>query len=123
MLREKETCRYQAMEKMKGGIGIFYLNHLAEPEEVDGKATLYARGSLPPGASVGWHRHKETMEICYFLDGRGIVRESDREYQVKAGDVSICFAGEAHEIINRGNQNLVYIVLVLKIDSISRESL
>lgn len=116
MLRHKEDCRYQVIEKMKGGDGHFCLRHIGENSEMAGQASLFARGSLPPGSTVGLHKHKGNMEYCLFLGGEGLVREEQAEYSVKAGDVSICFDGGSHEIINTGALDLEYIVLVLKTD-------
>lgn len=114
MLRRKEDCRYQVIENMKGGDGYFCLRHIGENSEMAGRVSLFARGSLPPGSTVGLHRHEGNMEYCLFIGGEGLVKEEQAEYPVTVGDVSICFDGGFHEIINTGASELEYIVLVLK---------
>ncbi len=53
------------------------------------------------------------MEICYFLSGTGYVSDGEKSYSVKEGDVQICYSGKSHEIVNNGNEDLVYTALVL----------
>ncbi|WP_138309446.1 MULTISPECIES: cupin domain-containing protein [unclassified Clostridium] len=117
MLRKREERRCQVIPGMKGGAGEFRLLHIAEPSEMGDKAAVFAVGCLPPGASVGKHRHQESMEVCCFLGGSGMVREEKAEYAVSAGDVSICFEGGCHEVINTGSIEMVYLALVIKMDS------
>ena len=114
MLYRKDERRYQIIEHMKGGEGEFQLLHIAEAENMGNKATLFARGVLPVGASVGLHRHEGNMEICCFVSGRALVKEDECKYEVSPGDISICRDGESHSVINTGDEELVYMVLVLK---------
>jgi len=115
MFRLKEDRNNQVIPNMKGGNGEFRLEHIISGnEELGMKGRLFAKGTLPPGSSVGMHKHEGDMEICYFLSGTGLVKdEEDGKFQVKAGDVNICFDGKSHEIINNGDEDLVYTVLVL----------
>ena len=114
MFRKKEERRKQVIPNMKGGLGEFQLEHIIDsPEELGNKGRLYATGTLPSGSSVGMHTHEGDMEICHFLSGTGTVKDGDKEYMVKAGDVNICFNGKNHEIINNSSEDLIYTVLVL----------
>ena len=113
MLRKKGDRLFETRPNFKGGEGQFELRHIASEDEMK-VATLCVEGSLPAGSSVGRHTHEGTMEVCWFTGGRGKVIEKDTEYEVEAGDVSICFDGETHEVINIGEEPLTYLALVLK---------
>ena len=113
MIRKKEECRYQVNPEFKGGKGEFRLQHILGADEFYDHGRLYARGTLPPGSSVGFHEHHSDMEVCYFLEGSGRVIDDGTEYRVKAGDVNIAWRGEGHEIINDGETDLSYMVLIL----------
>ena len=115
MLRKEKNGRVEVVPGMKGGEGKFLLSHIAEAGEMADQIMLYAKGALPPGSSVGLHKHTGSMEISYFLEGHGKVTEDTEKYDVGPGDISICFDGESHQIVNTGSQDLVYIVLVVKI--------
>jgi len=113
MYRSKDDCRYEVIKNMKGGDGEFRLQHILNKDEFFGKGRLFAKGVLPPHSSVGMHEHISDMEVCYFLSGKGLLREENLEKEVKAGDVNIVFGGKKHEIINNSEEDLVYMVLVL----------
>lgn len=116
MLRKREELKCETIPEMKGGKGVFIVKHIASSEEMRGKVNLYAEGTLPPKATVGYHTHNGTMEICFFMSGNGVVEEKEDKYVVTGGDVSICFPGESHLIKNTGMEDLKYMVLVLPIE-------
>ncbi len=114
MIRKKSGYRIDIREQMMGGNGRFVVENILKPAEFYGKGRLFAKGTLAPGDSVGYHVHHADTEICYFLSGEGIVREDDGvQTPVTAGDSNIVAPGHGHEIINTGNQDLVYIALIL----------
>ena len=114
MIRKNGEYRIDIREKMMGGNGRFVVENILEPEQFYGKGRLFAKGTLAPGDSVGWHVHQADTEICYFLSGTGIVKEDDGvPTNVCAGDSNIVAPGHGHEIINTGEQDLVYIALIL----------
>lgn len=113
MIIRREDCNFEINHNFKGGDGEFRLQHIAGADELMGHGGLYAKGILPPGASVGRHEHKGDMEICFVLEGTGKVIDDGTEYDFKPGDVNIAYSGHSHEIINTGDTDLVYMVLVL----------
>ena len=114
MIRRKGTLERVARERMMGGDGVFYIDQILLPEEMHGKGRLFAKGTLAPGDSVGYHVHEKDMEVCYFLEGTGTVEEDGgAPTPVAAGDCSVTEPGHGHKICNTGNTNLVYIALIL----------
>jgi quercetin dioxygenase-like cupin family protein len=113
MIRLKSEYKVQTIPNMKGGEGEFVIEHILKEEELHGKGRLYGKGTLKPGCTVGNHYHEGDVEICYFLSGTGLVRDENGERPVGAGDCNICEDGKFHEIINIGESNLEYMVLIL----------
>lgn len=114
MLRMQQEYETQIIPNMKGGQGSFCLEHILRAEEFCGKGRLFARAVLQPGCSVGMHRHSGDMEVCYFLSGMGIVvQENGLRIEVRPGDANIVMDGESHEIRNEGEEDLIYIALIL----------
>ena len=113
MFRKKDECNFQKNKNFKGGEGEFRLQHIISKDEFFEHGRLFAKGTLPPGSSVGYHEHNGDMEVCYFLEGTGKVIDDGKEYAVHAGDVNIVYGGKGHEIINDSDKDLVYMVLVL----------
>lgn len=114
ILRSSELPRSRDVAK-HGGAGEFGVETILTREQLGRAGRLFVRGTLRPGHSVGMHRHEGDTEICYFLSGRGVVREEDgTEYAVYPGDVNVTPSGHAHEILNREeNEDLVYLAIVL----------
>jgi len=104
----------EIIKNMKGGIGEFYIEHLVDEKMLGNAGRLFARGTLQPGHSVGWHIHAEDMELCYILKGTGIIIDNDKkQYNITQGDMHICLPGDGHEIINNNDRPLVYMAIVL----------
>lgn len=114
MIRKKGSYKVDIREQMMGGMGRFVVENILNPEEMHGKGRLFARGTLAPGHSVGYHTHEKDMEICFFLSGTGVVTdENGTKTQIGAGDCNIVDVGQGHEIVNTGTEDLVYIALIL----------
>lgn len=69
---------------------------------------------IPPGTSIGEHKHADSEEIYFIIEGHGVLILDGREFPVEAGDVSICHSGHSHGIKNNGNSPLRLIVIGLK---------
>src|ERR1700722_18520798 len=67
---------------------------------------------LPPGAAnFPFHAHAAQWEFYIILSGSGELRAGDSTVQVKPGDTMICPPGEAHQLKNIGDVDLVYYVI------------
>ncbi len=66
---------------------------------------------LPPGTSIGIHRHTKDQEYYYFISGCGIMTLDGREYEVSAGDIAAVLPGGSHGLANRSNSALRVIVI------------
>jgi uncharacterized cupin superfamily protein len=68
---------------------------------------------LPPGKrSFPLHRHHVTEEAMYVVSGRAKVRTPDGEHPIGPGDfVSFPAGGTAHQLVNDGDEPLVYLAI------------
>jgi len=66
---------------------------------------------LPPGKrSFPLHAHLVTEEALFVLSGRGMVRTPDGTTEIGPGDyVSFPAGGPAHQLMNEGDEPLVYV--------------
>ena len=113
ILFSNEYPKYAEAHK-HGGEGEFLAETILTREQLGSAGRLFVRATLKPGHSVGMHAHTGDTEICYFLQGAGLVREEDgSETAVHAGDCNIVPSGHAHEIVNTGSGELVYLAIVL----------
>jgi mannose-6-phosphate isomerase-like protein (cupin superfamily) len=64
---------------------------------------------LPPGAATTPHRHLETEEIYYILEGRGLMRVGGQTAPVGPGDAVAIPPGTSHQITNTGDLTLKFL--------------
>ena len=101
-------------EHMAGGNGHVIIKEILDAEQLNGKCGLYAQVTLEPGCSLGYHEHHGETETYYLTKGAGIYNDNGKEYPVEVGDVTFCAEGNGHGIKNAGEEDLVFVALILK---------
>lgn len=67
---------------------------------------------LAPGErGCPFHSHSAQWEMFFFLSGHGMVRAGDARHPVSAGDVVLHPPGEAHELKNTGETELLFYLI------------
>ena len=67
---------------------------------------------VPPGKpNFPYHAHSAQWELYLIVSGEGKVRDKDGTTEVVAGDAFIFGPDEAHQLINSGQEDLVYYVI------------
>lgn len=96
------------MENFKGGE-----KHLLAHMFTDETNRIF-KGTLIPGASIGFHRHETDCEVIYIIEGRGSVILENGSEQVETGQCHYCPKGCAHSLVNDSDSNLVFFAVVAK---------
>ncbi len=96
-----------------GGKGEIFITHLLTPAEMVGKCEMFASVRIPVGASLGVHRHVGNNETYHLLKGVATYTDNDKTYTVKAGDTTYCADGDTHGIENIGDEDLIFIALII----------
>jgi uncharacterized cupin superfamily protein len=64
---------------------------------------------LPPGAAnFPFHSHSAEWEFYLVVSGTGTMRAGRKRVKIRPGDCLLNPPGEAHQIINTGQEDLVY---------------
>ncbi len=113
MIRKSDAMRTVQNENFRGGKGTVTIHHIQEPQEMHGKATLFARMVLPPGASIGEHFHNGNFEIFYILQGRAKVTDNGVVAELGPGDSHLCDDGGSHAVESVGPEDLVMVAVIL----------
>ena len=79
---------------------------MLSPGELAG-VIQFARSIFPPGAIAGEHRHEDMAEVFWVDSGRGCIVVEGREQALAPGTCGIVEVGEAHELRNTGEVDLV----------------
>ncbi len=94
--------------------------HAAFSDDIGAKKLGYNVSICPPGKSTcPMHNHRINEEMFMILEGVGKLRFGTDEYPLRKGDIIACPAGGrdvAHQIINIGTIDLVYLCLSSRIE-------
>lgn len=94
-IRRNEEMHTEEFALCHGGNGTLFCDSLLDglgSTEFD----LMHSDFMPAGVSIGVHQHKGNEEIYYLISGRGILTYDGREFEMNAGDISICLIGHSH---------------------------
>jgi mannose-6-phosphate isomerase-like protein (cupin superfamily) len=112
MVIHRNEMRVEQKERMRDGEGTLTLTHLAE-DNTQKNVRLVGEFILPPGASIGKHRHDNETEYFIFLEGAGTVDDNGIETPVKKGDMMITGNGASHCVKNTGSGPLVFNAVIV----------
>ena len=97
----------------KKGKGEIFITHLLTPKEMVGKCQMFAKVRIPVGSSIGVHKHVGTNETYHILSGKALYTDNGTTYEVKASDTTYCAEGDTHGIENVGDEDLIFIALII----------
>jgi mannose-6-phosphate isomerase-like protein (cupin superfamily) len=100
-------------QAMRGGEGSVKMLHVLKKEDLPGKCRLFAKLTMAPGASIGWHDHAGETEFYAILSGQGIVTDQGEEKTVYPGDTVITGNGAGHSIRSVGEDDLVFLAVIV----------
>ena len=97
-----------------GGKGEITRELILEGEELKDQAKVFSKITVPVGASIGMHEHREDFEVYYILSGKGEVLDGEEIVEVGQGDV-IYTIDAKHYIENIGDEELVFLAVVINL--------
>lgn len=101
---------------LEGGKGKAFICQIVTPQELHGSAKLYAKVVLPPGSSVGWHRHVRATEPYYILKGQADFIDNDRSVtKVGPGDCCLIEEGQYHSLENNYGEDVEFMALIVNV--------
>ena len=113
MIKRKDSYEVKINERMRGGEGSVKLEPLLTPEEMNNKGRLYAKITIEPGSSMGFHVHEGEMESYHIISGEAEYDDNGETVTLYPGDTTHTPVGEGHGVKSVGNEPLVIIALIL----------
>lgn len=105
--------RTEKVEALRGGKGHVIFKYILSEKELNGKCRLYAQLTIEPDCSIGYHVHHGESETYYFLSGKGTYDDNGSPRPVEAGDVTFTPDGCGHAVSNTGDEDLVFMALII----------
>jgi mannose-6-phosphate isomerase-like protein (cupin superfamily) len=113
MITRHADLKRDVFTERLGGKGTIKLEHFMDQEMAKGAGRLFAKTIIPPGASIGVHKHEGDSEVYFILEGKALVHDNGAEVTLNPGDCNFCPDGGSHGIENIGSTDLVYIAVIL----------
>ena len=113
MIKNISDLKEVINENMRGGSGSVVITHLANPDEMYDKSRLFAKLTIKPGCSVGYHVHDNETEIFNIVSGTALYDDNGTQVELIPGDVTVTPAGQGHSIANNGTTDLIVIALIM----------
>ena len=99
-----------------GGVGEIGFHRVAERDAMAGACNFIDVAVVPPGVSIGRHRHADDEEEFYLvLKGSGRMWRDGEDFAVREGDLIRNRAGGAHGLVNDGDRDLMIFVFELSV--------
>lgn len=103
----------EIIKNMCGGDGEVIITHILGEKELKDKCGLYARVTINPGSSLGYHEHHNEAETYFILSGEAEYDDNGTKRTVKAGDVTYTPDGCGHALKPIGDEPVVFMALII----------
>ncbi len=114
MIRKAEECMIEYREHMRDGDGtVVITNFISGPAELNEKGRLFAKITLNPGCSIGYHIHDKDAELFYIMKGTAEYNDGGELRTVTAGDVTLCPTGTGHGIANKTDEVVELVAVIV----------
>jgi mannose-6-phosphate isomerase-like protein (cupin superfamily) len=116
MIKNYLTADRQLQESSHEGTGSVELYEIWENSDFKSNIDFFDRVVVPPGSTIGFHKHGENEEMYIVLEGKGLMKIEDDEVTVGKGDMILNPAGGRHGLINNSCENIDILVIQMSID-------
>lgn len=113
MIKRATDMRSKTIHALKDGKGDIQLMEFFGPDDFCRKGRCFGITAMPPGTSIGYHRHEGDQEAYYILDGKAEYTYDGKTTELQPGDLAVCKEGHCHSIESVGDDTLRYITLIL----------
>ena len=112
LLKSRQSMASGPLAKCHDGLGTIGWTGVLEGKDLAGRRLRFVHDDvLPPGTSIGVHRHGGDEEYYYILSGQGVMTLDGVRHEVSQGDITGVFPGGEHGLENTGNTDLRVLVI------------
>lgn len=116
-LKKNNGMPCKNLDRCHDGNGAVRWTGVLDGSDPGGKRVHFVHDDiLPPGSSIGVHRHTGDQEYYYVISGCGVMTLDGNEHEVSAGDITVVFPGGSHGLANRSDADLRIIVISVEAD-------
>lgn len=113
MIRRNGEYKTEVRTEMRGGKGNVKIEHFWQPgSEMRAHNRMFARLTLEPGGSIGFHPHDAEEETFVILSGKAAVDDNGTLAELNVGDTILTGNGDGHAISNIGDTPLEVLAVI-----------
>jgi len=113
MLKKYSKRKLVFIKNLKGGEGTISIHHSFMNDELSSKMRHCSTTIIPPGASIGLHKHEKEEEVYMIIEGQGILFDGFSEEIINEGDAILTKCGESHSIKNNGTKDIRLMAIIV----------
>lgn len=103
----------EVINNLVGGVGPITIEHILSDKEMHDNCSLYARVTIEPGSTLGYHVHTNESETYFIISGEGEYDDNGVTRKVTAGDVTYTPNGCGHGLKPLGDEPIVFMALII----------
>ena len=111
MIRNFITCEKVNSENSHDGLGTIEVQKMFRREDFKGAWDFALRVNMPPGTSMGLHKHGEDEEMYIILSGEVLMTIEGEEQRVGKGDMILNKPHGTHGLLNDSEQVLELLII------------
>ena len=98
-----------------GGTGEILFRRLLDSSGVGTAIDFVDYTIVPPGSVIGRHEHVGNEELYFIIEGKPVIRINTNESRLEKGSISVVRNGQSHELINDTNNDVIILVIQVRI--------
>jgi uncharacterized cupin superfamily protein len=112
LIRRCEQMQRAPLPNCHDGHGALDWTTVIGGDELHGRHLKFIHDDIiPPGVTIGIHRHQDDEEYYYILSGQGVMTLDGQRYPVKPGDITAVFSQGEHGLENTSSEEMRIIVI------------
>jgi mannose-6-phosphate isomerase-like protein (cupin superfamily) len=117
-LKKRQDMLREPLEHCHDGQGALDWIEVLNGEDLKGKGLDFIHDDiLPPGVSIGKHKHTDDEEYYYILSGNGLMTLDHEKFEVSGGDITAVYPGGEHGLENTGCEDMRIIVISVRLQT------
>lgn len=116
MIKNYLVTEKQRQESSHGGTGAVDLYEIWGNSDFKSNVDFIDRVVVPPGSTVGFHKHDNNEEMYIVLDGTGLMKIENKEVSISKGDMILNPVGGRHGLVNNSSENIDLLVVQINVD-------
>lgn len=113
MIKRKADMEAEIRRQMRGGNGEVTVTELWRQDGLNPKVKLLAQITLPKGAGIGYHLHKNEQEFFHVLSGEALYNDNGNPAVLRQGDSCLTVSGQGHSVENVCDNDLRLMALIM----------